>query len=332
MFRFQYPYLLGILSILPLLFLLRQRKKRKKFSFAYPSINIFKTLPKTKKTFFLKALPLLKYLAICFIVLAICRPQSGEKTSEVLSEGIDIVLAIDTSGSMQALDFEKNGQKVDRLTIVKDVVKDFIKRRENDRIGMVVFGQEAFTQCPLTMDYGVLFSFLDKLKIGMAGDSTAIGSAIAISVKRLKDLLAKSKIIVLLTDGRNNAGRISPDIASDIAKSLGIKIYTVGAGTRGKAPFKVETFFGPQYVYKQVDIDEETLKNISQKTQGQYFRATDSESLKKVYEQIDMLEKTKVKVKEYTEYEELFPYFIFPALLLILLYIFLSSTLLRRIP
>ncbi len=197
---------------------------------------------------------------------------------------------------------------------------------------MVVFAQEAFTQCPLTLDYGVLMSFLDQLEIGMAGDTTAIGSALATCVKRLKDVKAPSKIIILLTDGRNNTGSISPAAAADIAKTYGIKVYTIGVGTEGEAPFLVDSIFGKRYIYQKVDLDEQTLQEIAQKTGGKYFRATNTEALKTIYQQIDKMEKTEAKVKEYMEYEELFIYFLIPGLLVLLVEILLSNTLLRKIP
>jgi Ca-activated chloride channel family protein len=233
---------------------------------------------------------------------------------------------------MQAMDFEENNQPVDRLTVVKDVVSEFIDSREFDRMGMVVFGNEAFTQCPLTLDHDILHSFLKKLQIGVAGDSTAIGSAIGISVKRLKDLESKSKVIILLTDGRNNAGNITPLQAAEIAKTYDIKIYTVGVGTQGEAPFPINTPFGQKMMMQRVEMDEDSLKKISEQTGGQYFRATDSDSLKQIYAQIDSLEKSEVKWIDHSEYRELFPFFLIPALLLVLFETVLTQTRLRRVP
>jgi Ca-activated chloride channel family protein len=279
-----------------------------------------------------KGLIVIRCLAVSLIIMALARPQSGIKSTEIITEGVDIMLCLDTSGSMQALDFKDAGKRADRLHVVKKVVSDFIRGRKNDRIGMVVFGEEAFTQCPLTLDYGVLLSFLDSVKIGMAGDSTAIGSALAVCVKRLKDLQSKSKVIVLLTDGRNNTGTISPGTAADIAKAYGIKTYTIGVGTEGEAPFLVDSFFGKQYVYQKVDLDEDTLKKIAKKTGGIYFRATNTEALKNIYKQIDEMEKTEVKIKEYMEYEELFMYFLIPGLCLVLLEAVSANTRLRKIP
>jgi len=269
---------------------------------------------------------------MALFILALARPQSGIKSTEISTEGVDIMLCLDTSGSMQALDFKESGNRVPRLQVVKRVVNDFIKGRKNDRIGMVVFGQEAFTQCPLTLDYGVLLSFLEKVEIGMAGDSTAIGSALAVCVKRLKDLQSKSKVIILLTDGRHNAGSVTPLTAADIAKSFNIKIYTIGVGTEGEAPFLVDSFFGKQYVYQKVDLDEDTLKDVANRTAGKYFRATNTEALENIYRQIDAMEKTEVKLKEYMEYEELFVWFLVPGLVLLLLEILLANTRLRTIP
>jgi Ca-activated chloride channel family protein len=264
--------------------------------------------------------------------VAFARPQEGHKKTEILSEGVDIVLALDTSGSMRALDFKKDDEPVTRLTVVKDVVAEFIDGRETDRMGMVVFGGEAFTQCPLTLDHDILFSFLDKLKIGMAGDATAIGSAIGISIKRLKDLKSKSKVIILLTDGRNTAGKITPLQAAELAKTFGIKIYTVGVGKRGKAPFLVDSLFGKRLIYQNVDIDEETLTKISEMTDAKYFRATDLESLKDIYEQIDQLETSEVRVLDHSEYTEMFHYFLIPGLFLLLTEVIISNSILRRIP
>jgi Ca-activated chloride channel family protein len=233
---------------------------------------------------------------------------------------------------MRAMDFEKNHQPVDRLTVVKDVVSEFIDSREFDRMGMVVFGNEAFTQCPLTLDHDILHSFLNKLQIGVAGDSTAIGSAIGISVKRLKDLESKSKVIILLTDGRNNSGNITPFQAAEIAKTYGIKIYTVGVGTTGQAPFPINTPFGRKMLMQRVEIDEDSLKKIAEQTGGRYFRATDSDSLKQIYAQIDSLEKSEVRWIDHSEYRELFPLLLIPALLLVFAEKVLSQTRLRRVP
>jgi Ca-activated chloride channel family protein len=242
------------------------------------------------------------------------------------------MLSLDTSGSMQALDFKLDGEPVSRLTAVKKVVRDFIKKREADRIGLVVFGEEAFTQSPLTMDKGLLMELVDKMEIGMAGDRTAIGSAIAVGGKRLKDLEAKSRILILLTDGRHNEGDITPEQAAEAVGALGVKLYTIGVGGKGPAPFRVKGIFGTRIVHQRVDLDEETLKKIAQVGGGKYFRAADSDQLAEIYDIIDREEKTEVKVKEFFHFRELYPYFLVPALILFGLEIFLRSTLLRVLP
>ena len=286
-FQFQDPWLFLLLAVIPLL--IYRALKNRPATLHFSSLDSLKILH-SKGVAFLAAIPLiLRCLAIALLVTALARPQEGRKSTEILSAGVDILLAIDTSGSMRAMDFEKNNQPVDRLSVVKDVVSEFIDSREFDRMGMVVFGNEAFTQCPLTLDHDILHSFLNKLQIGVAGDSTAIGSAIGISVKRLKDLVSKSKVIILLTDGRNNAGNITPYQAAEIAKTYGIKIYTVGVGTKGDAPFPMNAPFGQRMLMQRVAIDEVSLKKIAEQTGGRYFRATDSDSLKQIYAQIDSL-------------------------------------------
>ena len=329
-FRFEDPWLLLFFLMVP--FLTIRGKGKQQATISYSSIDTLQAI-RSARVEILSILPLvLRMIAISLLVLSLARPQEGYKSTEILSVGVDIMLALDTSGSMQALDFIKDEKRDTRLAMVKDVVSQFIDNRPNDRMGMVVFGSEAYTQCPLTLDQGILKSFLSKLDIGMAGDSTAIGSAIGIAVKRLKDLESKSKVIILLTDGQNNAGSLPPLQAAQTAKAFGIKIHTIAVGTHGKAPFLVNSIFGQRYVYQQVDIDEDTLKKISDLTGGQYFRATDLESLKTIYKQIDEMEKSEVKVIDHSEYTELFHYFLIPGLLILLFEILLSNTVLRRIP
>ena len=329
-FQFEDPWLLLFMLMLP--YMAFKGKKKQQATINYSTIGTLQSI-RTAQVDFFSALPLiLRIFSVMLLILALARPQEGHKSQEILSVGVDIMLALDTSGSMQALDFIKNEKRDTRLAMVKDVVSKFIENRPNDRIGMVVFGSEAYTQCPLTLDQGILQSFLSKLDIGMAGDSTAIGSAVGIAVKRLKDLESDSKVIILLTDGRNNAGSLPPVQAAQTAKAFGIKIHTIGVGTHGKAPFLVNSIFGQRYVYQEVDIDENTLKEISNLTGGKYFRATDLESLKSIYKQIDQMEKSEVKVLDHSEYTELFHYFLIPGILLLLSEIILSNTVLRRIP
>lgn len=271
-------------------------------------------------------------LALVLFAIALARPQAGKKISEVTSEGIDIMLVLDTSGSMQGLDFRLEGKPASRLEAVKTVATEFIKNRPGDRIGLVIFGEEAFTQCPLTLDHGIVIDFLNRLETGMAGDATAIGSGIGTAINRMKELKVKSKVVVLMTDGVNNTGRITPEKAAELAESFGIKVYTIGIGSKGDVPYLVNTPFGKQYMYQRADLDEETLNYIAKATSAQYFRATDTERFKEIYAQIDQLEKSEAKVKQYTEYHELFAWFAGPALLLILGEILLGHTWLRKIP
>ncbi len=331
MIRFEDPWLLVFFILIPLM-ILYQWKGMGKSRVRFSSLDNVKKLRKSTSLFLRHILLVLRCLAIALFVVALARPQSGTKASEILTEGIDIMLCLDTSGSMRALDFKWKNERQNRLQVVKRVVSDFIKGRKNDRIGMVVFGEEAFTQCPLTLDYGVLLNFLDQVEIGMAGDSTAIGSALGTCVKRLKDLKSKSRVVILLTDGRNNAGILSPETASEIAKTFNIKTYTIGVGTEGEVPFLVDSIFGKRYVYQRVDLDEDTLKEIAKITGGTYFRATNTKALEEIYKQIDKLEKTKVKVKEYMEYRELFGWFLLFGLICILLETILANTRFRKIP
>ncbi len=275
----------------------------------------------------------LRSLVIVLIIVALARPQAGREETKIKTEGIDIVLAIDVSGSMRAEDFEIDGKRENRLFVVKDVVEDFVKGRENDRISMVIFGGRAYTQCPPTLDYGVLFQFLKKIQIGMVEDGTAIGSAIGTSVNRLRESESKSKVVILLTDGRSNAGEIDPITAAEIAKTLGIKIYTIGAGTKGLAPFPAKDFFGNKILKPiKIEVDDKMLTEIAEMTGGLYFRATNTKSLKEIYAQIDALEKTVTEVTQYTEYNELFSYFALAALCLFLLEILLANTWFRKVP
>lgn len=298
------------------------------------------TIPRVFKgvgsSFWLKIrglMPILKYAALSLMIIAMARPQWGTQQIDISTEGINIVLTTDLSGSMAALDFKLKGKIVNRLEAVKSVVSDFIAKRTSDRIALVVFGTNAYTQLPLTRDYNTIASILERLQIGAAGDNTAIGDAIGISLKRLEDVKSKSNIIILLTDGQSNTGELSPENAADIAVQKKVKIYTIGVGTRGEAPFLIRhPVFGERYVYQKVDMDEKTLKTIADKTGGLYFRAEDSEGLKKIYDTIDRLEKTEAKMKSFAEYKELYPYFLFPAFVLLGLWIILVNTRFLKVP
>ena len=269
----------------------------------------------------------LRVITIALIIFAIARPQSTLSWKNEESEGIDIVLALDISSSMLARDFQP-----DRLEAAKDLAIQFIAGRRNDRMGLVVFSGESFTQCPLTTDHKVLINLFRDIKSGMIEDGTAIGMGLATSVSRLKDSDAKSKVIILLTDGVNNRGAIAPVTAAELAQTFGIRVYTVGVGTEGMAPYPVPTPFGIQIRNVPVEIDEETLQEIAQNTGGEYFRATDNKKLKQIYEQIDKLEKSKIEVKEFSQKDEEFLSFVLLAAFLLLSDMILRNTLLRQIP
>jgi Ca-activated chloride channel family protein len=276
--------------------------------------------------------PVARTLAILMLILALARPQSVDVPDARSNEGIDIVLAVDTSGSMRALDFQINGERQDRLEVVKDVIGKFIERRVDDRIGMVVFGTQAFTQVPLTLDHQVLHAFLRRTKIGMAGDATAIGDALATATKRVKDIDAKSRVVILLTDGSNTAGAIDPRTAAQAAAAVGVRVYTIGVGSKGKAPMPVEGFFGTSLQYVEVDLDEGLLREIAEVSGGQYFRASDTESLVKIYDTIDQLEKRRIETKDLRRFAERFGLFVMLGLAFLAVELLWRLSLWRRIP
>ncbi|MCD6137870.1 MAG: VWA domain-containing protein [Deltaproteobacteria bacterium] len=324
-------FLLLIPLVLAGAYYLRNRKI--KASLTFPTDRILKQVRPSPKVLFSKNIYLLRIIALCLIAAALARPQFPLEESRIQTEGIDIVLALDVSTSMLAEDFTLQGKRVNRLDAVKDVVQSFIEGRKNDRIGLIAFAGRAYTVSPLTLDYSWLLQNLERVKIGMIKDGTAIGLGLASSLNRLKDTEAKSKVVILLTDGRNNAGDISPSLASETARALGIKVYTIGAGTKGLAPYPVRDFFGNKvYQSVKIDIDEDTLMDIAAKTGAKYFRATDTKSLRKIYSEIDKMEKTPIEEKGYLEYKEFFTGLLSIALALVLLEVGLSNTILRRIP
>jgi Ca-activated chloride channel family protein len=277
--------------------------------------------------------PVVRGLVLVLLSLALARPQLGKAESRYVGEGIDIVLSVDISGSMRSEDFRLEGRRASRLDVVKSVVTDFVTERPGDRIGLVLFSARPYTQCPLTLDHGWLLHNLERARIGMIEDGTAIGSALATAVGRLEHSAAKSGVVILLTDGQNNAGKISPLTAAEAARALGVKVYTIGAGTKGMAPYPARDAFG-NLVYRpiQVDIDEQTLGRIADTTGGRYFRATDTTSLKDIYRTIDQLERTAFDVPRYLDYDELYPWLLVPALVLLGLEIGLRHSLLRKLP
>jgi len=320
-------YLFLLLLIIPaVVWYVIKRKKR------YAAIQVsnsfaFENMSRSWKDH-LEHLPfILRILSLVLIILVLARPQSTNSWQNVTTEGIDIVIALDVSSSMLAEDLRPN-----RLEAAKTVASNFISGRPNDNIGLVVFSAESFTQCPLTTDHTVLLNLFGGIKSGMIEDGTAIGLGLANAVSRIKDTKAKSRVIILLTDGTNNRGDIDPITAAELAKTFGIRVYTIGIGTRGKAPYPFQTAYGIQYQNIDVVIDEEPLKQIAGITGGEYYRATDNNSLKGIYNEIDKLEKTRFNVREYSKKNEEYRTFALIGLLLLLAEILLRNTVLRRLP
>ena len=325
---FAYSWVLYFLIIIPLLiawYLWLGRKKQAAIS--YSSLKIFEKIPATFRERLRHVPFIIRMLAIMFLIIALARPQNFSAGQSINAEGIDIAMVLDISGSMLAEDFKPN-----RLDAAKKVIDNFIEGRTTDRIGLVIFSREAFTQCPLTIDYSVLRNLLSDIKSGMIEDGTAIGNAIANGVNRLKDSNAKSRVIVLLTDGVNNAGEVDPISAAEIAATFGIRIYTIGVGTRGEAPYPVQTPFGMRYQMVPVEIDETILKKIAELTGGEYFRATDNRTLENIYNKIDRMEKTKIEITSYRNAKELYTEWLFIGFLLLLLELIASKTILRKLP
>ena len=299
---FSEPFLLWLLVIIPVMiafYIIKQHKANA--SLRIPGLQQFGGARTTFRNYLRHFLFGLRVLAAALFIIALARPQSSESFQDISSEGIDIILALDISGSMLARDF-----KPDRLEASKSVATEFISGRPYDRMGLVVFSGESFTQCPLTTDHAVLINLLHEVKSGMIEDGTAIGMGLATAVNRIKDSGAKSKVIIILTDGVNNRGEIAPLTAAEIAKTFGVRVYSIGVGTQGVAPYPVETPFGMQYQDMPVEIDEAILKEIAGKTGGRYFRATDNDKLMEVYKEIDKLEKSKIDVRQYSRKEEKF--------------------------
>lgn len=328
MITFANPWCLLLLLIIPAIIAYYiYNRKRLTAEIRFSSTKVFQEMPKSYKHY-LRYLPLaLHMLALAALIIAIARPQKSDSWSNQTTEGIDIVMSVDISSSMLAEDLKPN-----RLRAAKKVATEFISSRHNDNIGLVVFAGESFTQCPLTINHAELINLLNGIESGMIEDGTAIGSGLATAVNRIKDSKAKSKVIILLTDGSNNRGQIAPSTAGEIAKSFGIRVYTIGVGTRGMAPYPFQTPYGVQYQDVEVDIDEESLKNIAETTGGEYFRATDTKSLSSIYREIDKLEKTKIEVKEFSKKEELYHWFVLVLVVCLIGEITLRNTVFKSIP
>jgi Ca-activated chloride channel family protein len=331
-FRFAEPWWLLLLAATLLVWRVWEQPARRA-ALRYPTLELLRRLAPSGDRRRRLVLGALRAAIVALLALAMARPQAGSAATKIHREGVDVVLAVDVSGSMLAEDFTLGDTRVNRLAAVKAVVNDFVAARPSDRIGLVLFGARAYTQCPLTLDHGWLRQNLERAEVGMIEDGTAIGAGLATAVNRLRASTAKSKFVVLLTDGRQNAGRISPVTAAEAAAALGIKVYTVGAGTRDMAPFPMRDLFGNK-VYRPVavDIDEDTLRKVAETSKARYFRATDTEKLREIYAEIDRAEKTTFEAPEFVDYRETYAWLAWPALLLLCAEIALAETRLRKLP
>ena len=320
-----YLYLLLLIPLLVAWYIYRHGKSTPEFRFS--ALTAFNGFPPTAKVWLRHSLFVLRMLVLALLIVALARPQAVSSKQNVNIEGIDIVIAADVSGSMLARDFTP-----DRIGAAKKIAAGFIDGRPNDRIGLVIFSGEAFTQAPLTTDHTMVKSLLKEIKSGMIQDGTAIGDGLATAVSRLKDSQARSKVIILLTDGVNNSGAIDPLSAAELAKMFGIRVYTIGIGTRGYAPYPVQTPFGIKMQQMKVQIDETLLQKIANETGGKYFRAENNRKLQAIFKEIDKLEKTKIAVQEFMKKTEMFYPFAVLALILLVLEVTLRYTVFRNLP
>ncbi|HSH94249.1 MAG TPA: VWA domain-containing protein [Roseimicrobium sp.] len=330
---FAQPWWLLLLLALPVLAWLRG-KRGPQAALLYSSVQLAQGLgrfPRSKSGAILLAM---RWLALALLIIAMARPQVGEGESKVKASGIDIVVAFDLSDSMAAEDFEWNGQTVNRLFIARKALKEFIEKRTNDRIGLVAFSGRAYIAAPLSLDHEFLLANLERFTLDtVPEEGTAIGAAISASVNRLRDIKSKSRIVILLTDGQNTVGRVPPLIAAEAAQALKIKVYTIGVGTHGVARLpRIDPFGRKVYTAMNVDIDEDSLKEIARRTGGRYYRADNSESLRRIYSEIDTMERTEATARKVQYYREMFPWFVWPGLGLLLLEVLLGQTVWRRLP
>jgi len=315
------------LILLPMIAWYIWKQKKSGASIRFSSDMGFAKIPKSWKYYFRHSVFILEMLSLSALIVALARPQSSNSWQNVTTEGIDIVIALDISTSMLAMDFSPN-----RLEAAKDVATQFISGRPNDKIGLVVFSGESFTQCPLTTDHATVINLFKSIESGMIEDGTAIGNGLATAVSRLKESNAISKVIILLTDGENNRGEIAPVTAAELAKTYGIRVYTVGVGTIGTAPYPMQTPFGIQVRDVEVKIDEQILGKIASTTEGKYFRATNNTKLAEIYKEIDKLEKSKIDVKEYSKKEEEYLKYALAGALFLIIALSLKTTIFRNIP
>jgi Ca-activated chloride channel family protein len=330
---FGHPYLLLLLLLLPLLAWLKGRRAHPP-AFIYSSVQLVRSVLNVSRSRSGGFLTLLRWLSLALIIIALAQPRLTHSETRARASGVDIVVALDLSGSMEAEDFHINGQRVNRLAMAREVLKRFIDKRPNDRIGLVAFATQAYIAAPPSLDHDFLHRNLDRLEIGAIDQSqTAIGSALSAAINRLRELQSKSKIVILMTDGQNNAGKVAPLIVAEAAQALGVKVYTIGVGTRGEAPVPVRDLFGRRsYAMQPVDIDEDTLQKIAEMTGGKYYRADNAERFQAIYAEIDRLEKSEAEINKYTHVREVFPEITWLALGIFLTEVVLRHTLLRRLP
>jgi Ca-activated chloride channel homolog len=332
MIRFLQPEWFWLLTLLPLLMLWRGRRGPIA-AIEYSDVGLAREVARSSRSRIGRMVWLLPIFAGILMIVGLARPQRAHSRTEVTVNGIDIVLGLDVSGSMQALDFEIDNQRVNRIEVVKSVVSKFIEERPNDRIGLIAFAGSPYLVSPITLDHDWLQQNLERITLGAADDGTAIGSAIAASVNRLRTTPAKSKVVILLTDGMNNTGKISPLAAAEAAHALDVKIYTIGVGVRGKAPIPVKDAAGNMHlIMAKVDVDERTLQAVADETGGKFYRATDTDSLQKIYEQINRFEKSAQTVQKFEHYEELYPWALIPSLAILALGVGVQQTRYRRLP
>ena len=332
MTRFLQPEWFWLLALLPIVLLWRGRRGPVA-AIEYSDISLARDVARRGRSRIGLLLWLLPILAGALMIVGLARPQRADGRTQITANGIDIVLGLDVSGSMQALDFQIDHQRVNRIEVVKSVVSKFIEERQDDRIGIIAFAGTPYLVSPITLDHDWLQQNLERVAVGSVDDGTAIGSALAASVNRLRLTQAKSKVVILLTDGVNNTGKISPLAAAEAAKAMGVKVYTIGVGVRGEAPLPVRDAAGNWHVVTaKVDVDEKTLQAIADETGGKFYRATDTDSLQRIYEQINRLEKTAQTVQKFEHTEELYPYALIPALAIMGLSLLLQQTRLRRLP
>jgi Ca-activated chloride channel homolog len=333
MIRFLQPEWLWLLTLLPMVMLLRGRRGPVA-AIEFSDVGLAREVARSSRARAGRWLWLLPLLAAALMIVGLARPQRAHSRTEVTANGIDIVLGLDVSGSMQALDFLVDNRRVNRIEVVKSVVSKFIEERPSDRIGLIAFAAAPYLVSPLTLDHDWLQQNLERVSTAVAADDgTAIGSAIAASVNRLRTTAAKSKVMILLTDGMNNTGKISPVAAAEAAKALGVKIYTIGVGVRGMAPIPVRDEAGHLHlIMDKVDVDEKTLETVANVTGGTFYRATDTDSLQKIYEQINRLEKTAQTVQKFEHSDELYSWALIPSLTILGFGLLLQHTRFRRLP